>query len=70
MLYGDYKPSKLLKEWHPNVPLKYLKSDPEKIDSELGYDNFIVITLVIDNLDVLELHHNGHIRFSVNSKKN
>jgi hypothetical protein len=67
---GDYKPSQILKEWHPNVPLKYLKSDLEKIDSELRYDDFTVIKLVINNLDVLELHYDGHIRFSVNPEKN
>jgi len=59
---GEYSPSQRLEEWHPNVPLKYIKKDPEVLDSESGYNNFTVIKLVINNLDILELHHDGHIR--------
>ena len=62
---GEYSPSEPLKEWHPNIPIKYLKKDPEKSDSESGYNNFTVIKLIINQLDVLELHHDGHIRFNV-----
>ena len=36
--------------------------DPERI-----YDNFTVIKVIINSLDILELHHDGHIRFNVNS---
>ena len=64
---GEYAPSKPLKDWQPNIPLKYLKQDPEKKDSEFGYDNFTVIKVIINSLDILELHHDGHIRFNVNS---
>ena len=67
---GEYAPSKPLKDWHPNVPLKYLKQDPEENESEKGYNNFTVIKIIIDNLDLLELHHNGHIRFNVDYKNN
>ncbi|MBI45661.1 MAG: hypothetical protein CMG66_05820 [Candidatus Marinimicrobia bacterium] len=66
---GNYKPSDLLKEWNPNIPLKYLKKDPEKKDSESGYTNFTVIQLTINDLDILELHHDGHIRFKLDSSK-
>ena len=62
---GEYSPSQKLQEWHPNIPLKYLKKDPEKSDSELGYNNFTVIKLIINQLDILELHHDGHIRFNL-----
>jgi len=64
---GEYSPSQPLEEWHPNIPLKYLKKDPEKLDSELGYKNFTAIKLIIHRLDFLELHHDGHIRFSLDS---
>ena len=64
---GEYTPSQNLKEWHPNIPLKYLKKDPEKLDSESGYNNFTVIKLIINTLDILELHHDGHIRFNIDS---
>ena len=64
---GKHSPSKSLKKWHPNIPLKYLKRDPDKLDSELGYNNFTVIKLVIKSLDILELHHDGHIRFNLDS---
>tara|TARA_Y100000590_G_C15555552_1_gene952663 strand:+ start:567 stop:1163 length:597 start_codon:yes stop_codon:yes gene_type:complete len=66
---GEYAPSQNLKEWHPNIPLEYLKKDPEKSDSESGYDNFTVVKLNINHLDILELHHDGHIRFSVDSSE-
>ena len=64
---GKYSPSQGLDKWHPNVPLKYLEKDPSKVDSELGYENFSVIKLVSRNLDILELHYDGHIRFNVDS---
>ena len=67
---GEYSPSQILNKWHPNIPLKYLKKDPEKKDSESGYYNFSFVKLVIKKLDILELHHDGHIRFSVDVSKN
>ena len=44
---------------------KYLKKDPEKKDSESGYNNFCVAEMIIDSVDILELHHDGHIRFEI-----
>ena len=66
---GPFAPSKKLDEWHPNLPLEYLKSDPEKLHSEEGYINFTHIELEVLESDILQLHHNGHIRFKVNNKK-
>jgi len=66
---GKYNPSELLKEWHPNIPLRYLKKDPEQTDSQSGYKNFTVIKLIVNNLDILELHHDGHIRFNIDSSE-
>ena len=60
---GEYNPSDSTSEWQPNIPLNYLKTDPDKDDSESGYKNFTVIELSIDCLDILELHHDGHVRF-------
>ena len=60
---GPYSPSKALDDWHPNIPLEYLKMDPEEKHSEEGYANFTHIELKVIELDVLELHHDGHIRF-------
>ncbi len=62
---GPYKPSKVLEKWHPNIPLEYLKKDPAKNHSEEGYVNFVHIELMVVELDILELHHDGHIRFKV-----
>ena len=64
---GKYSPSQPLEEWNPNIPLKYLKKDPERLDSESSYNNFTVIKLIINTLDILELHHDGHIRFNLDS---
>ena len=52
------------------MTIEYLKKDPQKKDSESGYDNFTVVKIIINNLDILELHHDGHIRFNVDSDKN
>ena len=62
---GEFAPSQMLQSWNPNIPEKYLKTDPEKRDSEKGYANFTHIELEIIETDVLQLHHDGHIRFKV-----
>jgi len=66
---GDYSPSELTNCWEPNIPDKYFKKDPERVDSELGYKNFTAIELFIMVTDILELHHDGHIRFRVENNK-
>ena len=65
---GELNPSDTLDNWNPNVPTKYLKKDPDKLSSESGYENFTAIQLIVQYLDVLELHHDGHVRFGVDSK--
>jgi len=67
---GKYKPSQDLKEWHPNIPIKYLKKDPDRKDSESGYENFTVVRLAVSSIDILELHHDGHVRYRVDSDGN
>tara|TARA_B100002051_G_scaffold276561_1_gene325690 strand:- start:14332 stop:14913 length:582 start_codon:yes stop_codon:yes gene_type:complete len=67
---GPFAPSKKLDEWHPNIPLEYSKSDPEKLHSEVGYINFTHIELKVVESDILQLYHNGHIRFRVDNKQN
>ena len=66
---GNYSPSELTNSWEPNIPDKYLKKDPEQSDSDFGYENFTVIELFIMVTDILELHHDGHIRFRVENNK-
>ena len=67
---GPFAPGKSLDEWHPNIPLEYLKTDPDKEHSEEGYINFVHIELEIIRSDVLQLHHDGHIRFKVKNENN
>jgi len=67
---GPHTPSKALDEWHPNIPLEYLKTDPAKEHSEGGYINFTHIELIIIESDLLQLHHDGHIRFKVKNGEN
>ena len=62
---GPHPPSKSLDEWHPNIPLEYLKTDPDKEHSKEGYINFTHVELRIIESDYLQLHHDGHIRFKV-----
>ena len=66
---GSYAPSTRLEDWDPNIPLKYLKKDPELEDSKKGYKNFAHIELEIIDLEVLQLRHDGHIRCGFNNKK-
>ena len=67
---GPFAPSQKLDDWHPNIPKKYLKTDPEKKHSEEGYINFTHIELEVLESDLLYLHHDGHIRFKVDNKEN
>ena len=67
---GMHNPSKILNNYDPNIPTKYIKMDPEKDDSESGYKNFSYIQLDLKSVDILELHHDGHIRFQVDSDNN
>ena len=62
---GPYTPSSTLDTYHPNIPLEYAKKDPDKANSEKGYANFVHVELSIIDLDILQLHHDGHIRFKV-----
>ena len=66
---GPYSPSKSLDEWHPNIPLEYLKKDPNREHSNKGYINFSHIELKIIESDILQLHHDGHIRFKTKNGK-
>ena len=62
---GEFSPGKKLSSWSPNIPSKYLKTDPDKVHSEEGYINFTHIELCVAETDILQLHHDGHIRFLV-----
>ena len=66
---APYSPSQILKKWEPNIPIKYLKKDPEREESERGYENFSYIELKVIESDILQLHHDGHIRFKVRNNK-
>jgi len=69
---GPYNPSEKIDAWHPNIPLEYLEKDPDIKDSSNGYKNFSHIELAVQTIDILELHYDGHIRFTVdkNDKMN
>ena len=66
---GSLNPSSKLKKWDPNVPSQYIDKDPDEKDSNNGYKNFLHVELEIINSDILELHHDGHIRFMINNNK-
>ena len=67
---GEHVPSTEVGQWKPNIPASYTKRDPDRGDSESGYINFCVVNLNIKSMDILELHHDGHIRFSVDASDN
>ena len=66
---GPYSPSTPLDKWHPNIPMEYLKTDPEREHSKQGYINFTHIELEVLESDILQLHHDGHIRFGLRNGK-
>ena len=66
---GDYTPSEMTDDWEPNIPNEYSKKDPDRDVSEIGYNNFVVMELLAHSVDILELHHDGHIRFKVEDNK-
>ena len=66
---GPFAPSQPLNEWHPNIPTEYLKKNPNKEHSEDGFINFAHIELEVIESDILQLHHDGHIRFKVDNKE-
>ena len=66
---GDFDPSYKLESWNPNIPIEYLKINPNKEDSEIGYKNFCLIELDVRKIDILELHHDGHVRFECKNDK-
>ena len=67
---GPFSPGSKIDKWHPNFPLDLKKKNPTKESSEAGYKNFSSIELKINELDILELHHDGHIRFQCSKEKN
>ena len=67
---GEYSPSDIISDWSPNIPIEFLKKDPTRTKSETAFKNFSVVKLKVINLDILELHHDGHIRFRVENKNN
>ena len=67
---GPFEPGSKLNEWIPNLPKKYLKSDPEREDSQSGFSNFCSIEISIMSLEVLELHYDGHLRFMIDYNSN
>ena len=67
---GPYHPSIKINEWHPNVPVEYINKDPELDDSNQGYRYFSHVELTVEKIDILELHHDGHIRFYIDKNQN
>jgi hypothetical protein len=65
---GPYPPSKKIEIFKPNLP----EITPYEIDSEyeeLGYARFCRITINIETIDWLLLHHGGHKRILFQFKK-
>ena len=62
---AEYIPGEVMDEWKPNIPELYLKKDPTLKDSEKGYINFCCIDFKVESFEILELHHDGHIRFEI-----
>ena len=55
-------PSDVTPEWRANLPEELHRAAPESDQSELGRVNFAVIRTTVDEMEQLELHHDGHVR--------
>lgn len=61
--YCALKPSGAVIE-HPQdaTPAVFLTGEPDAVHTEYGYDNFVVIDTIIEEIDWLHLHREGHQR--------
>ena len=55
-------PSDVTPEWRANLPEEFRRAVPQSEQSELGRVNFAVIRTTVDEMEQLELHHDGHVR--------
>ena len=68
---GPYSPSEQLEKYHPNIPENVKFKNPSEDDSNVGYDNFVIIRCHFNELDYLKLKYSGHLRCKlVFEKKN
>ena len=59
---GPFNPSDSLEEYHPNIPDNVQFKNPSDKDSELGYNNFVIIRCNFNEIDFLKLKYSGHTR--------
>lgn len=59
---APHPPSRVLDDWHCNLPDGLHSSQPGVAESEAGRRNFAVVRTRVDQLERLELHHDGHLR--------
>ena len=59
---GPFNPSDSLEEYHPNIPDNVQFKNPSDKDSELGYNNFVIIRCNFNEIDFLRLKYSGHTR--------
>ncbi len=51
------------------IPKKFTGTDPSKLESEKGYNNFTIIENIIINIDWLHLASSGHRRLNISFNK-
>jgi len=59
---GPFSPSDQLEEYHPNIPDDVQFKNPSDKDSEIGYNNFVIIRCYFNEIDYLKLKYSGHKR--------
>lgn len=60
-----HAPGSIISEKDLVLPEKFLSLNPNKEDSENGFENFAVVILNFHTLEILELHHKGNECFRV-----
>ena len=59
---APHGPSEEIESWDPNLPVEWMKSVPDLESSEAGRRNFAVVRTTVQEMERLELHHDGHLR--------
>lgn len=59
---APFPPSSTLAEHHHNLPDALVGRAPTPDESAPGIANFAVIAALVEEIDLLDLHHDGHVR--------
>ena len=59
---GPFAPSSPSEDWSPNVPAGLIGRTPDRAESEAGREQFAVVAVTVETMDLLLLERAGHRR--------